>query len=299
MNIKDEIKKLNCGEVIIDANLKKYNTYNVDSQALAIFFPNNIEDLKKIILFAKEKNKFVKILGNGSNLVFANKYYDYFFINLKNFNKIEINDNNVVADGGVSLIKLAYTTSKKGLSGLEFASGIPGSVGGSVYMNAGAYNASISDILVSAKVLNDKLEVIQLSNSDFSFDYRYSILQDKKNYICLEATFKLKHKDTSEILDLINDRKKRRLQTQPLDYPSAGSVFRNPSKDIFAGKLIEDICLKGKKIGGAMISEKHANFVINCDNATGKDIKNLILYTQKKVNEKYNIELKIEQEFVD
>lgn len=299
MDIKEKLKALNCGEVITNVNLKKYNTYNVGGTALAIIFPNNITDLKKIILFSRENNLRIKIIGNGSNLVFFDKYYDIILINLKNFNDIDIKDNMVRVGSGVNLMKLAYKVSRLGLTGMEFATGIPATVGGAVFMNAGAYNSDISSILVSAKVLTDELEIIDFSNEDFAFDYRYSNLQDKKNFICLEATFKLEYGNSEEILKLIDDRKNRRLNSQPLNFPSAGSVFRNPSKEIFAGKLIEDLGLKGKTIGGAKISEKHANFVINYNNASGDDIKKLILETKSKVKEKYDIDLKIEQEFVE
>lgn len=299
MNIKEKLALLDCGEVIIDVPLKKYNTYNVGGSALALIFPNNIEQLKKIISFAKDNKIKIKIIGNGSNLVFSDKYYEMILVNLKKFNNIEIKDNIIKADSGVNLMKLAYRVSRLGLTGMEFATGIPATVGGAVYMNAGAYNSDISNVLVSATVLTDELEIKKMNNSDFNFSYRYSNLQDKKNYICLDATFKLDYGKVEEILNLIEDRKNRRLNSQPLEYPSAGSVFRNPSSEIYAGKLIEDLNLKGHKIGGAMISSKHANFIINYDNASGDDIKKLITETKLKVYEKYGIDLKIEQEFVE
>ncbi len=299
MDIKKEIEKINCGEVLYDISLKNYNTYKVDSVALAIVFPNNIDELKNILKFVKEKKIRYKIIGNGSNLIFTKKYYDIVFINLRKFNKVDITEEKVVALSGVNLMKLAYDVSKKGLSGLEFATGIPATVGGAVYMNAGAYNSSISDILVSAKILTDKLEIIELSNQDFEFSYRSSLLQKLRNYICLEATFLLKKGNCSDILELIENRKNRRLASQPLNYPSAGSVFRNPSSEIFAGKLIEELSLKGTKIGGAKVSEKHANFVINYANATGSDIKELIIFVHEMVKDKYGIDLKVEQEFIE
>lgn len=299
MNIKEKLAILDCGEVIIDVPLKKYNTYNVGGSALALVFPNNIEQLKKIISFAKENRLRIKIIGNGSNLLFSDKYYEMILINLKNFDNIEINDNLIYVGSGVNLMKLAYRVSRLGLTGMEFATGIPATVGGAVYMNAGAYNSDISSILVSATILTDDLEIRKFSNADFNFSYRHSILQGKNNFICLNATFKLDYGVREEILNLIEDRKNRRLNSQPLEYPSAGSVFRNPSSDIYAGKLIEDLNLKGHKIGGAIISRKHANFIVNYDNASGDDIKKLIVETKMKVYEKYGIDLKIEQEFVE
>ena len=183
MDIREKIKKLNCGEIIIDASLKKYNTYNVDSSALAIVFPKDIQDLKNIIEFAKNNLVKIKVLGNGSNLIFVKDYYETIFINLKNLNNFEVNDNVVVAQSGVNLMKLAYHVSRMGLTGMEFATGIPATVGGAVYMNAGAYNSDISNILVGAKILTDNLEILEYSNVDFEFAYRFSCLQKKSNYI--------------------------------------------------------------------------------------------------------------------
>lgn len=297
--MKEQLKKLNCGEIIFDVSLKKYNTYNIGGSALALVTPNNIDDLKTVISFAKKNNLRVKIIGNGSNLVFSDKYYEMLLINLKNFNNVEINENIIKVGSGVNLMKLAYKVSRLGLTGLEFATGIPATVGGAIYMNAGAYNSDMSNVLVKATVLTDDLEIKEYSNADFNFSYRYSNLQDKNNYVCLDATLKLEKGNSEEILKLIEDRKNRRINSQPLEYPSAGSVFRNPSSDIYAGKLIEDLGLKGHQIGGAMISSKHANFIINYDNASGDDIKKLIVETKMKVYEEYGIDLKIEQEFVE
>ncbi|MCI8777590.1 MAG: UDP-N-acetylmuramate dehydrogenase [Bacilli bacterium] len=297
--MKEQLKKLNCGEIIFDVSLKKYNTYNIGGSALALIVPNNIDELKTVISFAKKNNLRVKIIGNGSNLVFSDKYYEMLLINLKNFNNIEINENIIKVGSGVNLMKLAYKVSRLGLTGLEFATGIPATVGGAIYMNAGAYNSDMSNVLVRATILTDDLEIKEFSNTDFNFSYRYSNLQDKNNYVCLDATLKLENGNSDEILKLIEDRKNRRVSSQPLEYPSAGSVFRNPSSDIYAGKLIEDLGLKGHQIGGAMISNKHANFIINYDNASGDDIKKLIIETKMKVYEKYGIDLKIEQEFVE
>ena len=180
---------------------------------------------------------------------------------------------------------------------MEFACGIPGTVGGAIFMNAGAYKSDMGYIVSSIKVLTDDYKIKVMQNKELNFHYRSSYLQSHKNLICLEATIHLIKGNTDEILELINERKKRRLETQPLEYPSAGSVFRNP-KDDYAGRLIEEIGYKGHSVGGAKVSEKHANFIINTGGATGDDIKRLIIEIQDKVKEKYNIELKVEQEFV-
>ena len=297
--MKEKLISENICEIIFDVDLINYNTYKVSSVAFAMAFPSSIEELEKLIDFCSKNNLKFKVIGNGSNLVFTEKKYDMLFINLKKFDQFSIDDNIVVAQSGVNLMKLAYRASRAGLSGLEFATGIPATVGGAVFMNAGAYNSSISDILVSAKVLLPNMEVAEFKNSDFDFSYRFSKLQKNRDIICLEATFNLKKGNVEEIMGLVDNRKERRINSQPLEFPSAGSVFRNPSTDIFAGKLIEDLNLKGFKIGGAMVSKKHANFVINEGLASGEDIKNLILYIKNKVKENYDIDLKIEQEFVE
>ncbi len=194
-------------------------------------------------------------------------------------------------------MKLALRTARLGLTGLEFASGIPGTVGGAIFMNAGAYKMDMGYVTTTVKVLDPNLNVKVLTNHDLDFHYRSSFLQRAKNYICLEATFLLRKGDRDTILEIIKDRKLRRLETQPLEYPSAGSVFRNPDND-FAGRLIEEVGYKGKRIGDAMVSNKHANFIVNMGNASGDDIKKLILEIKKQIKDKYNIDLIIEQEFV-
>ena len=196
------------------------------------------------------------------------------------------------------LNKLALRVSRLGFTGMEFATGIPGTVGGAIYMNAGAYKTDMGYIVTSVKVLTPDLEIKVMKNKDLDFHYRSSFLQKNKDYICLEATISLIKGDPDEIMELIDSRKKRRIETQPLEYPSAGSVFRNPEGD-FAGRLIEELGFKGKSIGGATVSEKHANFIVNTGNAKGEEIKELINKIKNKIKEKYNIELKVEQEFVD
>ena len=165
-------------------------------------------------------------------------------------------------------------------------------------MNAGAYKSDIGYVLTSVKVITPDYKIKTMYNKDLDFHYRASFFQKNPEYVCIEATFTLMKGNSEEIMELIEERKKRRIETQPLEYPSAGSVFRNPEGD-FAGRIIEEIGYKGKSIGGAKVSEKHANFIINNGNATGEDIKKLINEIREKVKEKYNIDLKVEQEFVE
>ena len=166
-------------------------------------------------------------------------------------------------------------------------------------MNAGCYGSDMGYITKWAKVLTPNYEIIRMTNKELDFHYRTSFLQKHPDYICLEAAFQLRESSKELLQEIIEDRRKRRMECQPLEYPSAGSVFRNPGENMYAGKLIEDLGLKGYTIGGAKVSEKHANFIINYNNATSKDIKDLIEYVRSKVKEAYGIELKVEQEFVN
>ena len=196
-------------------------------------------------------------------------------------------------------MKVARESIKKSLAGLEFATGIPGTIGGAVYMNAGAYKSDMGYVTRSVKVLTDDLRIITLTNEEMDFHYRSSFLQTHKDYICLEATLKLEKGDRAALEEVVKDRRNRRLKTQPLNYPSAGSVFRNPPDNLPAGKLIEDLGLKGVTKGGAEVSNIHANFIINKNEASAKDIHDLIIFIHDAVLEHYGIDLKVEQEFVN
>ena len=291
----NDIINLNIGEVYENIDLKKYTTYKVGGYAKVLVIPDNVDKLICLINYLNDNGIKYKIIGNGSNLVFLGDY-DGVLIKLDKLNSIDINDTLINVGAGCSLIFLALKCSRMGLTGLEFATGIPGTVGGAVYMNAGAYNDSMSDIIESIRVY-DGNSIISLSKADLLFGYRDSLLQHKK-YICLDATIRLKHGDTLEILDLIEKRKQKRIESQPLEYPSAGSVFRNPENNS-AWKLVEGIGYKGKCIGGACVSAKHANFIINIGNASGNDIKTLVDEIKLNVKKKYDIDLKCEQEFVE
>ena len=297
MNIVNEIENLNIGEVVSNIDLKDYTTYKLNGTGLCVVSPDDVQCLIKLLKFLKENNIKYKIIGNGSNLIFG-KYYDGVLIKLDSFQNLEIVGNRITVGAGYPLMKLALRVSRHGLSGLEFATGIPGTIGGAVYMNAGAYKSDMGYVISSVKVINPNLEVEILENRELDFHYRTSFLQKHPDYICIEATIFLNKGDSKEIMELINERKVRRIETQPLEYPSAGSVFRNPEGD-FAGRLIESIGYKGKKIGDAMVSLKHANFIINTGSATGEDIKKLINEIKDKVKKEYDIDLKVEQEFVE
>ena len=285
-------------EMYEDVSLKKYNTYRLDVKCDYLVFPKDIDEVVKLISFLKENNYKYLVLGNGSNVIFKNNRYNGVVIKLSKLDKVEFDGDKVVVGAGVSLSKLANMAINNSLSGLEFSVSIPGEIGASVSMNAGAYNESFSDVFVSAKVLTPKLEIVELTNEDMDFSYRNSFIKKNKDYIVLEVVLKLKPGNKEEMNAVIEKRFEKRKATQPLEYPSAGSVFRNP-EGMYAGKLIEDANLKGYSIGGAMISDMHANFIVNKDNATGEDIINLINLAKDKVKENNNIDLYLEQVIID
>lgn len=296
-NLIDFLEKNGIGTYKEDVKLTKLSTFKAGGTCPLVIFPDSVDHLSSLIKHLKEHSIPYKVIGNGSNIIFNDGILDLVLIKLDDLNERKVEGTKVVVGSGYSLMKLALELSKKGFSGLEFATGIPGTVGGSVYMNAGAYKADMSEIVKEIKVLDKEGNVITLQNKDLNFQYRHSLLQESKDYICLEATLELKQGDISSILALIEDRKQRRLSSQPWDYPSCGSVFRNPEND-FAGRLIEECGLKGYRIGDAMVSEKHANFIINVGKAKGNDIRKLIYYIYDEVYQRFNIKLKIEQEFV-
>ncbi len=298
MNIINDIKKLRIGKIIQNKELKNYTTYKVGGMPICIVIPDNEEKLIKIIRYLRENNIKFMILGNGSNVIFNSTSYNGVIIKLDNLNELDIDGTTITVGAGYMLNKLAIKASKMGLTGLEFACGIPGTIGGAVYMNAGAYKSDMGYVTTKVKVLTPDYKIEYINNKDMQFHYRTSFLKENKDYICLGAVITLKKGDSKAIMDVITERKKRRVETQPLEYPSAGSVFRNPEGD-FAGRLIEEIGYKGKCIGGAKISEKHANFIINNGNATGEEIKELINDVKMQVKNKYNIDLKVEQEFIE
>lgn len=277
-----------------DISLRNYNTYRINTICKFLVFPKTVEELRTIINYLKENKIKYYILGNGSNVIFSMEYYDGVIIRLDNLNNIIYKDNLVTAAAGCSLIKLSLDTIEKGLSGMEFGAAIPGCVGASVAMNAGAYNSDISAILKEITVLTPSNEIVVMKKEELDFSYRDSFLKKNKDYIVLSATFELTTGNIEEMKKQVQERKNKRIASQPLDMPSAGSVFRNPEND-FAGAIIERNNLKGCNVNGAAVSTKHANFIVNKGNATGKDIIELIEKVQKEIKEKENIELKLEQ----
>ena len=275
-------------------SLKNYNTYRINTIASYIVFPKDVNELITILKkLKKEKIKYL-VLGNGSNIILSMEYFDGVIIKLDNLCKVKYDGNIVTVEAGYPLIKLAIEASDKGLAGLTFATGIPGTVGASTAMNAGAYNSDMSSVVSSVLVLDDKMNLVILKNEDLEYTYRDSFLKRHPEYIVLLTILKLEPGNVDEMRTQIEERRKKRLASQPLNMPNAGSVFRNPP-NMYAGELIEKLNLKGYTIGGAKISEKHANFIVNNGNATGKDIVDLIKKVEEDVKKEYNVELKLEQ----
>lgn len=279
-----------------NVNLKKYNTYRLECYADYLIFPKDINELVELLDYLRQNRINYIILGGGSNVILAKPCFDV-VVKLDKLNNITINDNIVVAEAGVPLIKLANECMKNNLDGLAFVGGIPGMVGASTSMNAGAYNEDMSMVVKEVKVIDPDLKIITLNKEKLEYTYRDSFLKRNKDYVCIETTFEMKYKDKDEIKEVMNDRKNRRVVSQPLDKPSAGSVFRNPP-GMSAGKLIEDAGLKGYIHGGAMISDKHANFIINNGTATYEDIIMLIDYIKERIKVIYDIDLILEQEII-
>ena len=295
-----DIKEMNVGKVDENCLMSKYTTYRVGGKVKAIVYPKNIKCLTTLLEYLNKNNVLYKVVGNGSNLLFSDDDYDGIIIRLNQFDKLTwINSNKFRVGAGYSLAKLSLLTAKKGLTGLEFAAGIPGTIGGAVFMNAGAYKSDMGYVVEKVKVLTPNEGIITLSNKEMDFHYRSSYLQRHRDYIVLEVVIRLIKGKRELIEEVIRDRKRRRVETQPLEYPSAGSVFRNP-EGMFAGQLIEELGLKGKTYGGSMISDKHANFIVNnTKTCKASDIKYLIDLAHDEVLKKYNVDMKIEQEFVN
>lgn len=291
------IKHERIGKYLEEFSYKNFNTYAINVKVKLVVFPKNIDNLIKLMKYIKINNIKYIVLGNSSNVIFETEYYDGVIIKLDYLNEIKIENKTITVGAGFSLIKLSMKVAKLGLTGLEFASGIPGTIGGAIYMNAGAYKSDMGYITHKIKVLTTEGEIKTLYNKDLNFHYRTSLLKENKDLICLEATLKLKHGKKENIMEVINSRRLKRTTAQPLEYPSAGSVFRNPT-DAFAGELIEDCGLKGKNINGAEVSTKHANFIINRGGAKGADIVELINEVRNAVLKKYNIKLVLEQEII-
>lgn len=277
--------------------MKKHTTFRIGGPADYYLCPHSTEELQKILQICRENKLEFFILGNGSNLLVSDKGYRGVVIQLwKNFSDIETEDNTITVKAGALLSKVAAEALEESLTGMEFASGIPGTMGGAVMMNAGAYGGEMKDIIREVTVLTREGELLTLSKEEMNFGYRTSVVKEK-GYVVISAVLQLRRGDREEIRKVMDELKERRVTKQPLDMPSAGSTFKRP-EGYFAGKLIMDAGLRGFSVGGAQISEKHCGFVVNKGDATAADVLGLIGEVQKRVQEKFGVALEPEVKFL-
>ena len=277
--VKEDLEKLDVGEMIEDEPMYKHTTYKVGGPARIYLKVKDVDSLIKTIKYCGKHRVKYLVIGRGSNLLFSDREYEGLIISLNEcFNEIKVNGSTMIAQAGVPMISLSYQAAKIGLSGFEFMGGIPGSIGGGIYMNAGAYKYDLASVVKTVTLLNEKHEVVTFNNEQMDFSYRHSICQDNRKLIVLEVTFELTAKSPDEIKAVLDKRKERRMSSQPWNMPSAGSVFRNP-QDKPAWQYIDECGLRGYEIGGAQVSPKHSNFIVNNGYASAKDIYDLIKYT--------------------
>lgn len=278
-------------------NLTKYNSYGIKAKCKRAYFPNSEEE---IISFYKNIDSFV-LLGSGHNVILSKEYYDTNFLILNgNFQNVIIDSKSgmIEAEAGISMLRLSELALENGLSGLEIFYDIPSSLGGAVVMNAGASGEEIKDVLIKVRYLDlEDMQVKEIHNSEIGFDYRNSFFQRSANSVILKVWLQLEIKDKIGIQQKMELIKKQRWAKQPKEYPNAGSVFKRP-KGYYVGAIIEDLELKGYTVGGAKISEKHGGFIINHDNAKGQDIIDIISEVKRRVIEKYNVDLEVEQRVI-
>lgn len=280
-------------QVLRDEPMQKHTTFRVGGPVDYFVMPETIEQVQKVVALCKEEEIPYYIVGNGSNLLVSDQGYRGVIIQIgKRFGQIEVKENQITAQAGALLSAVANRALEAGLAGFEFAAGIPGSLGGACVMNAGAYGGEMKDVLLSVTVLTPEGEVLTIPREELELGYRTSIIE-KKHYLVLEAVIELQKGDPEEIKVVMDDLRQRRIDKQPLEYPSAGSTFKRP-EGYFAGKLIQDAGLKGFQVGGAQVSEKHAGFVINKNHATASDIYELMRQVSEKVEEESGVRLEPE-----
>ncbi len=282
--------------ILLDEPMSKHTTFRIGGNA-DMFVSPEVTQVSQIIALAKEFDVPVTIMGNGSNLLVGDKGIRGLVLSFgKAAEYVKVEGNRITAGAGALLSKIAAEALRNSLAGFEFAAGIPGTLGGALVMNAGAYGGEIKDVLISAKVLTIDGAVIELSAEDLELSYRHSCIPEK-DYIVLEATIELQPGDEEVIREMMADFRNRRIEKQPLEYPSAGSTFKRP-EGYFAGKLIQDANLRGYTVGGAQISEKHCGFVVNKGGATAADVCKLIADVKEKVYKQFQVEMEPEVKMI-
>ncbi len=279
-------------EIKQDEPLMNYTYTKTGGPADWLAFPETIDQVKELVDYVREHEMGLTVLGNASNLIVGDGGIDDLTIILTRLNKIEVHDNKVTAQAGASYIATTEAARDSELTGLEFAAGIPGSIGGAVFMNAGAYGGETKNVVSEATVMLPDGTIKHFTNEELDFGYRHSSIQDN-NGVVLDATFALEPGKYADIKARMDDLNERREAKQPLDLPSCGSVFKRP-EGYYAGKLIHDAGLQGYTSGGAQVSTKHAGFIVNIDHGTAADYVNVIHHVQKTVKEKFGVDLETE-----
>ncbi|WGS65299.1 UDP-N-acetylmuramate dehydrogenase [Marinitoga aeolica] len=294
-DVAKELYLLGCN-ILKNESLKLHTTFKIGGKVPLFVIPKTKNIFVKTLNYLIEKRINFKIIGEGANLIINDNDLNFIVVSTEYLTNITLGNEYIFAESGVPISRLSYFAMENGLSGLEFAAGIPGSLGGALFMNAGAYNGQISDVIeeVEAYDLKEK-KIILLNKKEIGFDYRKSIFQ-KRRYISLRAKLKLFKDKKENIEKKMKELSLKRWEKQPLEYPSAGSIFKRPKPDFYVGTTIEKLGLKGFSIGDAEISNKHAGFIINKGNATFSDVMNIIEHVKKTVKEKYGEDLEVEPE---
>ena len=283
------LKTVKADHIKLAEPIKNYTFTKLGGKADIFITPTTIKEIQSALKLARHFHIPLTILGSGSNVIVKDGGIRGITLCLSKFNQISVNDNIINAQSGAAIIEVSRTALKSELSGLEFACGIPGSVGGALYMNAGAYGGQISDVLTKAIVMTRDGEIVSLTAKELALSYRRSLFMET-DYVILEAEFQLKNADPKTVKEKMDELTVARETKQPLEYPSCGSVFKRPP-GYFAGKLIQDSGLQGTRIGGAEVSTKHAGFIVNVDQATSNDYIELIDHVRKTVKKNFDVEL--------
>lgn len=279
--------------ILKNVSMKDYTSMRVGGNADLMVQPGSIEDIQKGVSCLRSLNVPFLIMGNGSNLIFSDRGYRGVIIKIgSGISKVEVSDSIITAEAGASLAYVANLALEYSLSGMEFASGIPGTIGGAACMNAGAYDGEMKQVIIETLCIDKHGKYITLRDEEHDFSYRHSRIQDEE-LICLKVKLQLKKGEKKEIQAKMSDLNTKRREKQPLNFPSAGSIFKRP-QDAYAGKLIDDCGLRGYRIGGAQISDKHCGFIINTGNATASDVLSLIKHVQEIVYSKFGKLLDLE-----
>ncbi|MDI3533836.1 MAG: UDP-N-acetylmuramate dehydrogenase [Thermosediminibacterales bacterium] len=287
-------EKIDESRVLLDEPMKDHTSFRIGGPADILVIPKNLEELKHALNVCRRIELIPYVIGNGSNLLVLDKGIRGVVIKIaSNFSSIKIFDDKIRAHAGVLLAAISKKAMEANLSGMEFAGGIPGSLGGAIYMNAGAYGGEMKDVVEEVKVMDYSGNIKVLSKKEMNFGYRHSRIQEEDFLIILEALLKLQKGDYNTIKQRMDELAQRRKLKQPLCLPSAGSTFKRPD-GFYAGKLIEELGLKGYRVGDAQVSELHAGFIVNVGNATAKDVLELIKQIQQKAKERYNVDLEPE-----